>query len=435
MNIAHISQPWPYEGPPVREGSVEIVAYQLAVHLARHCNVSIYAIRGPGQALGEWHQLVRYRRVSERPDQWLFRPLRLGAKIRAHYNPGRPRFASVTYHLGYGLLAGIDMRARRTGIVHIHNFSQLVPVIRALNPQARIVLHMHCEWLTQLDYRMIERRLAHTDLIVSPSERLTDLIRQRFPQYADRCCTVPNGVDVTAFAPTAPRREARGSRGPQLLSVARISPEKGLHVLIDAFKQVTERYPDAQLAIVGRHNAQLPRALLFSLSDAATKAELGRFYDCDADDNYFHHLQRQVQRLGLTEHVTFPGYVAHQEIVQRYHAADVLVFPSVWPEAFGLPVVEAMAAQVPVVASRIGAFPELISDGTTGLLVERNNPDAMAEAITRLLDDAYLHARVRAAASRHAREQFAWPVVAERLLNHYRQLTIADDRLQLAAGI
>lgn len=432
MNVAHISQPWPFAGPPVHEGSVEIVAHQLAVHLAPRCNVSIYALRGQGQGAGEWYQRVRYHRVAGQPDEWVFRPLRLLARAQARAMPGRPRFASLAGVLGYGLQVAIDLRARRTDIIHIHNYAQLAPLMRALNPQARIVLHMHCEWLTQLDYAMVARRLARTDLIISPSERLTGMIRARFPQYAERCCTVYNGVDVEHFA-SAAAGGAGGQGGPRIFCVARFSPEKGLHILIDAFKLVSERFPDATLEIAGRHASQLPRALLFALSDQGTRAELAPFYDRDTGDNYFRHLERQVRRLGLTERVSFPGYVPHHAIVRRYHAADLLVFPSVWPEAFGLPIVEAMAAGVPVVATRLGAFPELIEDGTSGLLVERGSPGALAEAITRLLGDQGLRARMRSAASQHVRAQFAWPVVAERLLGHYRRLCAANTRPARAA--
>ena len=82
------------------------------------------------------------------------------------------------------------------GVVHVHQFSQFAPIIRSANPQAKIVLHMHSDWLIQLDRKMIAERLRVTDAIVGCSEYVTNNIRTAFPEYANRCVTVFNGVDV-----------------------------------------------------------------------------------------------------------------------------------------------------------------------------------------------------------------------------------------------
>ena len=83
--------------------------------------------------------------------------------------------------------------------MHIINFSQLVPLVRFLNPKAKIVLHMECEWLTQLDPALIGPRLEKTDLIIGCSHFVTDKIRERFPHLADNCQTVHNAVDPDKF--------------------------------------------------------------------------------------------------------------------------------------------------------------------------------------------------------------------------------------------
>src|ERR1700731_2892725 len=125
-------------------------------------------------------------------------------------------------------------RTQACDVVHIQNFSQFVPLVRRINPQARIVLHMHSDWLVQLDRYLIEPRLADTDQIVENSEYVTGAIRKHFPNHALRCDTVYNGVDIDAFYP--PAKDAFCSKRDLIVWVGRLSPEKGVHVLLDAFE-------------------------------------------------------------------------------------------------------------------------------------------------------------------------------------------------------
>jgi glycosyltransferase involved in cell wall biosynthesis len=122
----------------------------------------------------------------------------------------------------------------------------------------------------------------------------------------------------------------------------------------------------------------------------------------------------------MADKVSFVGSIPYFELLDRYRAADVFVFPSVWNEPFGLPVAEAMACGVPVVATRSGGIVEIVEDGETGLLVERGNAAELAGAIGSLLaDDARRVAMGRAAAQR-ANEVFAWERVAVALGGVYR---------------
>src|SRR5690606_15060323 len=92
---------------------------------------------------------------------------------------------------------------------------------------------------------------------------------------------------------------------------------------------------------------------------------------------------------GLRDAVRFTGNVAHgPALADLYRSGDVCVFPSIWEEPFGIPVIEAMATGKAVVATRGGAFPEIIEDGHSGLLVERGNAEALALALLRILGDA-----------------------------------------------
>jgi glycosyltransferase involved in cell wall biosynthesis len=118
----------------------------------------------------------------------------------------------------------------------------------------------------------------------------------------------------------------------------------------------------------------------------------------------------------------------HTDLVQRYHAADVFVAPSIWQEPFGMPLVEAMAAGLPVIATRRGAFPEIVQDDQTGLLVPPADAQALAEAILRLLDDPPRRRQLGRAGFQRAAANFTWDHVADALIQHYRNIRQARGR-------
>jgi starch synthase len=91
-------------------------------------------------------------------------------------------------------------------------------------------------------------------------------------------------------------------------------------------------------------------------------------------------------------------------------------------ESFGMPVAETMASGVPVVASRVGGLPELVIDGTTGLLVDPDNPAALSQAILRILDDRASAQAMGRAGRRRAEKLFAWEKIVETLLALYKEL-------------
>jgi glycosyltransferase involved in cell wall biosynthesis len=275
---------------------------------------------------------------------------------------------------------------------------------------------MNCEWLTQLDCEMIESRLREVDLIIGCSEYVTEKIRCRFPQFANRCQTVYNGVDVTLFTNENPESKPKKIDSEQLLFVGRVSPEKGVHFLLDAFEKVAENYPQVKLKVVGGYGS-LPIQFHILLSEDPKDSKLIQFYK----RSYIQYLKDNLSS-SATSHVSFTGSLPNQPLVNFYQNADVFVFPSVWNEPFGIPIVEAMAAGVPVVATKGGGIPELVVDGETGILVERGNFSALAEAILRLLSDEELRKSMGKAARKRAIELFSWQKISKDLMVQYEKL-------------
>ena len=416
MKIAFFHQPIGTISLRTRDAAIDIWTYEIARRLAKYCDVIVYTKKPRHQKKTELHQGVQYRRIpSSFIDEGFYLLSRFVKLSWGFYKLKRPLFASSLYYLTHALRVAKDLRAQKCDVVHIHNFSQFVPIIRAFNPKIKIVLHMHCEWLTQLDPAMIKKRLKKTDLIIGCSEYIIEKIRRRFPEFAQRCQTVFNGADVTVLAKENDHNVPRKNDIKQILFVGRVSPEKGVHVLLDALQIVATRIPQTQLKIVGQPGAS-PQ-FTTAVSDDPKASNLKPFYR----GSYYSHLRSKLSP-SMASHVSFAGSIPHEQLIHYYRDSDILVLPSVLEEPFGMPIIEAMAAGLPVVATRSGGIPEIVLDGETGLLVERDNSSALAQAILQLLLEEDSRKSMGKAAHKRAAELFSWEKIAENLLSHYKKL-------------
>jgi len=274
---------------------------------------------------------------------------------------------------------------------------------------------MHCEWLIQLDRRLMARRLRHADAILGVSDHITEPIRRRFPEYADRCQTVYNGVDVGDPPPSRAGRDTV-----TLLHVGRISPEKGHHDLVAALNRVIHERPEVRLVLVGEESV-IPIDWAVAISPDPVIRGLERFYG----SSYLAQVERAMSP-ELAERTTFTGRIGHRETAQHYAAADIFVFPSYF-EAMPVPPIEAMAAGLPVITAPAGGAKESVRAGETGVFVERGDPEALARAIVELVEDPERRARLGAAGRARAVECFSWESVTADFERALEQ-TVARER-------
>lgn len=193
--------------------------------------------------------------------------------------------------------------------------------------------------------------------------------------------TIPYGLDELPAAPADVTPEAAGIPAgvPLVLAVGRLIPQKDHATLLRAFAAVQRRHPGARLAILGSGPLEPD-------------------------------LRAQVAELGLAGAVVLPG---RQEIREWLERADVFVHSSRW-EGFGIVLLEAMLAALPVVATRVSAVPEVVADGETGLLVEAGDAAALAEALGRLLSRPDEARRLGEAGRARARAEFSVARMADR---------------------
>jgi len=230
--------------------------------------------------------------------------------------------------------------------------------------------------------------------------------RQLLDDYGVAAGVVPNGVDVARFAAPDRSRAAqlRASVGavgrPLLLSVGGVEPRKGSDSLVRALSRLARGPgPRPVLAVVGGHSFQDHRA-------------------------YRDAVLSELPSLGLElgVDVVLVGTVAEVDIAAWYAAADVLAFPSV-KEGFGLAVLEAMSAGLPVVTSDLPVFHEWLVADRDALLVPVGDVEALADALSRACTDADLR-RSLVAAGRSVADRFTWAASAERHLQVYAGLGV-----------
>jgi glycosyltransferase involved in cell wall biosynthesis len=435
MKIGFLGQPGDGCSAPDVSGSLGTWTWEVARRMARTNQVLVFSHdflslkRRILRRLGSWpkripraadtdhcpmaesYEQVRIARVPPTWDDLLFNSIK---RMHSYGNPRRPGFASKANHFIYAFRAAQAFRAHCCDVIHIHNYSQFVPTVRRLNPQAKIVLHMNCDWLTQVDHKIIGARLEKADAVIGCSDYVTNNVRNSFPQYAHRCWTVYNGVDLEQFRSNEDAQKRLP--GCRIVFVGRVSPEKGVHILVEAFESVAAIRPNAHLEIVGGPFVA-PIDFIVNLSDDPMVQRLKRFFEND----YFEHLKSSVSG-AIAGNVSFAGAQRHAAVAEYLRNADLFVVPSVWGEPFPLATLEAMAMGIPVVASGVGGLPEAVQDGVTGLLVEPDNPSKLAQAIVRLLDDVALRRKMGSAARVRVAKMFSWESTTERLARLYSAL-------------
>jgi glycosyltransferase involved in cell wall biosynthesis len=406
---------------PIPGASVSRVVYELARGLVPRYDVTVCSLPNPAVPEG-LHEGVYYQRVAADLDRRRHAVYSHAVRILRRLDlPHRELQGLAGYGRAYALAGLRRLAERDPDIVHLQNVSQFLPLARATVPRADLVLHMHAPWLSELPRRVVRPLLAEARLVLGVSEFIIDPVRRAFPELADRCHSLYNGVDVDTFRPRGelPEETAAAARalrtawgaldGPVILYVGTMAPIKGTHVLLDAFALLRERLPGATLVIAGAHGRYFQVVSPTGRSERRGRRVLQKQYPSE--------IASRAERIGGG--IVFAGKVEHDELPAYYAVADVVVMPSTGPEAFPLPVLESFASGVPVIASAIGGLPEIIADGVNGRLVTSGDAPALAAALREVCEDDALRGALGAAARRLVVERYTWHAQADRLAALY----------------
>ena len=239
--------------------------------------------------------------------------------------------------------------------------------------------------LYQLSRPLFKGLFAKLDSLIAVSPPARAFARRMFPGNYQ---IIPNGIDLSRFGRTATAPRLNPTQNITLLFVGRLDPRKVFAILFEAFCRLQAHYPHLKLQVIG-----------------PVASSTVRMY------------RQMAQARGLTG-VEFVGYVAPERLPDFYHQADIFCAPSLGCESFGIVLLEAMAAGLPIVASDIVGYRSLITGGQEGLLVSPGQPDRLAVALRRLIDQPDLRRRLGQSGQTKA-AQFTWDHVVDQTLAVY----------------
>ena len=200
---------------------------------------------------------------------------------------------------------------------------------------------------------------------------------------------VPFGVDANLFTPSgSPKANARLTIG----TARTLKHRYGLDILIRAFADLLRRRPSQEAVLVIAGDG--PELLA---------------------------LRALCEQLGLGGRVTFVGRVPHSEMPAFLNALDMFVMPSRY-ESFGVAALEACACEIAVIVSDAGGLPEVVVDGETGLVVEKESVQALGDALERLSDSADLRLKLGKAARQHVMTKYSWKSSVDEMEAVYSKL-------------
>jgi glycosyltransferase involved in cell wall biosynthesis len=226
-------------------------------------------------------------------------------------------------------------------------------------------------------------RSANKIIAISNHERQV-LIHRGIP--SERIVVIPNGIDLNEIS-TAP---AHKNPGRTLLYAGRIDIDhKGLDILVEAFARLSKNHPDLQLVLTGPDW-----------------------------NNSIQKLEKLSTKLGVRVH--FTGFLKRSDYIETLKSADIFILPSRF-EPFGIVLLEAMAAGVPIVAANTGAIPELLEKGRLGLLFKSGNVDSLTKQIENGLSNE-AEAKDRAVRARLPLERYSWQKIAQDTLQTYKEV-------------
>jgi glycosyltransferase involved in cell wall biosynthesis len=288
-------------------------------------------------------------------------------------------------------------------IIHAHGYQLFTSDVAAIVSRIKrkplvLTLHGFPRGFSRFSHRVYfslvgKKTLRAAKRIISVSKTM----KREFEAIgvsSKKMVTIPNGIDLKVFQrmPNGTYFRKRldiGDNDKMILSMGRLERVKGFQYLIEALSKIQSVVGPTKLVLAG------------------------------PESDYGQHLRILVKEKKLTEDVIFYGSIGEREKLEALAAANVVVMSSIY-EGFSVFLLEAMAAQKPVVATRTGIAPEIIQDGENGLLASPADAEDLCNKVTQLLNDKKLSSSV-SRKSKNAVRVFDWKKIAEQVSAIYRQ--------------
>lgn len=383
MSIAIIT-PGVFPVPPIYGGSVEIVVNGFGEELANHMQTIIFSKKVKG--------LPTLKKKDNRID------------IRIPYYSAKHYLSEVEKYV----------RSTKPSCLQIENRPLYIPYLKEKWPHLKMILSLHSlTFVDKLSEQTANHSLSQADLILVNSKFIKRELSQRYPALRPKIQVSYLGIEDKSFAD---RFSAKGERlrmkwrskfqlhGKQvMLFVGRLIPEKGLHMVLEAFPNLLNQHPNLHLLVVGSSH-----------------------YGRQLNTEYVKKLKKLVSP--IANHVTYANYLAPHVVPEIYQVADLVVTPSVGKEAFCLVNVEAAISGIPIITTDVGGIPEVVRHQHNGFLV---SPSAWVQQfpdyVSELLIDKELNSLMGKNGQTHAQKRFTWKNNVHRYLKIYRKLMTNTD--------
>ena len=235
---------------------------------------------------------------------------------------------------------------------------------------------------------LVKRTLDNSLWVCSTSEVMAEQAQRVHPGVKNKIDVTPFGIDLSLF-----KKSPSESRDFIVGTVKTLSPKYGIDTLIEGFH-----------IFLQKRDSKRGKARLIIVGDGPQKTELTLL----------------VEKLRLGDHVEFKGAIAHEQIPQYLNQFDIYAAMSRdSSESFGVAIIEASAMSKPVVVSNVGGLPEVVDDGQTGFVVEKNSPGLLADKLLQLEADEELRARLGQQGRLMVEKKYDWNLNLEKMERIY----------------
>jgi len=339
--------------------------------------------------------------------------------VITQHEPCDPFISQVTVHsfpfrgvLGYFLMAPKVrklLHELKPDVVNAHYASGYATTARLAGARPFVLSVWGSDvydfpYKSPLHRHLIRKNLLSADVVASTSHCMAEQTRSIAPNLSDIPIT-PFGVDMQAYAHAKP-----------------VFANNGNKLVIGTVKSMASKYGiDTQIEAF----ALLVKKLTSEQPNLADKLQLRLVGDGPQMDDY----KKLTEKLGIDKKVDFIGRVPHQEVPNELAKLDIYVALSrLDSESFGVAIIEAGAARRPVVVSDAGGLPEVTIHGATGIVVPRENPQAAADAIEKLVLNPELRLQMGEAGHKHVAETYSWDVCVEQMVKVLKDAQLKRHR-------
>lgn len=275
------------------------------------------------------------------------------------------------------------------------NFSASKTVLTVHGLHAQVAVFKKHRFLKQINELLLRLALGTVNRIIALSEYDLEIIRH-LKISTDKVSVIPNGIDLSRFLTTTQETDfplqAPSVDAPFVLCVTRIRENKGIEILIRAAADVASKKPDVKFLLVGNCSREYAARLL-----------------------------GLIKKVNMEKNFILKGYIPHKSelLPELYRHARIFVLPSLM-ESFPLVLLEAMASGLPIVATRVGGIPDIISP-SEGILVPPGDVASLSSSLLFLLENDNVRVKLGQNARKRA-ESYSWKKIAQRTISLYERL-------------